>query len=67
MAMKMRFLCMATCVFGLIAGSAPSGLAQSSRLYAAGYYIAIDAVRDHEGVIRVRGGSNPASWRGNRP
>jgi len=56
--MKMRSVWIAACVIGVIACSAAGGVGQPNKLRAPGYYIAVDATREHEGVIRVRGASN---------
>ena len=58
MAMKMQSVWIAACVCCGLAGSAAGGAGQPKRLNAPGYYIAVDATRDYEGVIAVRGASN---------
>ena len=47
-----------TFVIAGIAASAAGGNGQPKRLNAPGYYIALDATREYEGVIRVRGASS---------
>ena len=56
--MKMRSVRIAASVIGGISFSAASGVGQPKKLNAPGYYIAVDAKREYEGVIRVCGASN---------
>lgn len=56
--MKMRSVWIAACVCCGIANSAAGGVPQGKKLEAPGYYIAVDATRDREGAISVRGASN---------
>jgi hypothetical protein len=58
MTTKILLVLVAACVVGGIAISAAHVAAQPTRLHAPGYYIAINATKDHEDVIRVRGASN---------
>ncbi len=58
MTMKMQSVWIAACVIGEIACSAAGGVGQPKKLNAPGYYIAVYATRDYEGVISVRGASN---------
>lgn len=56
--MEIRLVWIAACVCGGLALSAAGGVGQPKKLYAPGYYIAVDATREYEGVVRVRGASN---------
>lgn len=56
--MKTRLILATACVFFEVAFARPGGMAQTKELHAPGYYIAINAQRDYEGVIRVRGASS---------
>ncbi len=58
MTLKMQSVWIAACVIGGIACFAADGVGQPKKLNAPGYYIAVDATREYEGVIRVRGASN---------
>jgi len=58
MTMKMRSVWAAACVCCGLTCSVASGVGQPKKLYAPGYYIAVDAAREYEGAIRVRGASN---------
>ena|SRR5665213_3052756 len=56
--MKARLVWAAAWVCCELACSAAGGQAQAKELHAPGYYIAVNAARDYEGAIRVRGASN---------
>ncbi len=58
MTMKMQSIGIVACVIAGMACSAAGGVEQPKRLTAPGYYIAVRAMRDYEGVIDVRGASN---------
>jgi hypothetical protein len=58
MTTKIFHALVAACAVGVTAVSARDAVSQTARLHAPGYYIAIDATKEYEGVIRVRGASN---------
>ena len=56
--MKNRLVWITTCVCCGIVCSAVGGAGQTQKLDAPGYYVAVNATREYEGTIRVRGASN---------